>query len=150
MCESPKKKIRISHSPSTRQHYPGTARRVFAPVSTLLVLEWNLGTAGKERDYRLETVTWEHGGEGKGEGGEGMVRVLVNSPRGTAENRGEQTCGHDVALGGEERGEGAVPRQRREGGGRRAPVVGTSNPHLVLRVVRIAAQRVHTDAKWKF
>ena len=46
-----------------------------------------------------------------------MVRVLVNSPRGTAENRREQTCGHDVALGGEGRGEGAVSRQRREGGG---------------------------------
>ena len=68
---------------------------------------------GKRRlPSSLETVTWEHGGEGKGEG---MVRVLVNSPRGTAENR-EQTCGHDVALGGEGR-ESDVPRQRREGGG---------------------------------
>ena len=55
----------ISHPPSTRQHYPGITRRVFAPVSTQLVLEWYGGTAGEEE---IETVTWEHGGEGKGEG----------------------------------------------------------------------------------
>ena len=65
----------LIHSHSTQQHYPGTTRHVFAPVSTLLVLGWNNGTAWKEGRSPSRNG-YLGGGEGR-EGGEGMVWVTA-------------------------------------------------------------------------
>ena len=76
---------------------------------------------GKRRlPSSLETVTWEHGGEGKGEGARGWCGfwlTLQGERRRTEENRHAGTTWPWEAKEGE--WEGAVPRQRREGGGGR-------------------------------